>query len=393
MDVEIVASLLAPIADGDPTGADIRGGGAGSASYREMRDAQKMATSAERSALRGIVSDPPPEALWATVSSRAQQILREHSKDMEVTATLIQALARTGGFAGLQAGFDLCGGLVAAFWDALHPQSEDEDDFDEDHGPGVFARAEPISQLDAEEALSAPMLRQPVVEGLGADALAFWQVKLELSRKPGGDDDEEVPVLDGAELASLRSMLSSVPQQVLVARRAEIAACRESHLAMVKAINDACEASAEAASQAEDRRVRPFRLSSSRTESTLDDCLRMFDLLTDGMLPVSDEAGGEPAAASGAQPASAEAAPAAATARRSEGFASREQAFADIDRIARYFESTEPHSPVSYLLRQAVRWGHMSLPDLMSELMASDTTARDDYFRVTGIPKAEDDGD
>ncbi|MBI1182003.1 MAG: type VI secretion system protein TssA [Alphaproteobacteria bacterium] len=388
MDDNTVANLLAPIGEPEPTGADVREGGAGGAAYREMRDAQKMATSAERSSLRGVVSDPPPDVLWGTVSERAQSILREHSKDMEVAATLIQALARTGGFGGLRSGFELCAGLVRDFWPALHPQSDDDEDLDEDHGPGVLARAEPVSQLDAEEALSAPMLRQPVVEGLGSDAPEFWQVKLEMARKPAADDDDTSHA-ESAELAAIRSLLAGVPQQVLVARRSEIAACRDAYLAMIEAINQACEASAEAASEAQGTRVRAYRLSSSRTEATLDDCLQMFDLLTAGMLPVVSDDAAAPAPAGEVVAAGPAGTPAAAS-TRAGGLASREQAFAEIDRIARYFETSEPHSPISFLLRQAVRWGRMSLPDLMSELMASDTTARDDYFRVTGIPKAED---
>ena len=43
---------------------------------------------------------------------------------------------------------------------------------------------------------------------------------------------------------------------------------------------------------------------------------------------------------------------------------------------------------MSYSLEQAVRWGRMSLPDLLNELVADDSV-RQEMFRRTGIPRAD----
>jgi type VI secretion system protein ImpA len=37
--------------------------------------------------------------------------------------------------------------------------------------------------------------------------------------------------------------------------------------------------------------------------------------------------------------------------------------------VAEYFRQHEPHSPVSYLVQRAVRWGEMSLEDWLREVI------------------------
>jgi type VI secretion system protein ImpA len=44
----------------------------------------------------------------------------------------------------------------------------------------------------------------------------------------------------------------------------------------------------------------------------------------------------------------------------------REDAFRALLQVADFFRRTEPHSPVSYALEQAVRWGRMSLPGIVA---------------------------
>jgi type VI secretion system protein ImpA len=47
----------------------------------------------------------------------------------------------------------------------------------------------------------------------------------------------------------------------------------------------------------------------------------------------------------------------------------RDEAYAALDRIANFLLNAEPHSPTPYLIRRAVKWGKLSLPQLMAEIM------------------------
>ncbi len=64
--------------------------------------------------------------------------------------------------------------------------------------------------------------------------------------------------------------------------------------------------------------------------------------------------------------------------------ATREQAFANLLQVATFFRKTEPHSPVSYALEQAVRWGKMPLPELLRDLV-NDSSVLGDMFKRMGI--------
>ena len=66
----------------------------------------------------------------------------------------------------------------------------------------------------------------------------------------------------------------------------------------------------------------------------------------------------------------------------------REDAFRALLQVAEFFKRTEPHSPVSYALEQAVRWGKMPLPDLLAELIPEEA-AREQLFKLVGIKPPE----
>jgi type VI secretion system protein ImpA len=48
---------------------------------------------------------------------------------------------------------------------------------------------------------------------------------------------------------------------------------------------------------------------------------------------------------------------------------SRHEAYATLEAIADYLAMVEPHSPTPYMLRRAVKWGRMPLPELMAEII------------------------
>lgn len=48
---------------------------------------------------------------------------------------------------------------------------------------------------------------------------------------------------------------------------------------------------------------------------------------------------------------------------------SREEAYQALEALAEYLGQIEPHSPTPYLIRRAVNWGRMPLPELMQEIL------------------------
>ena len=63
---------------------------------------------------------------------------------------------------------------------------------------------------------------------------------------------------------------------------------------------------------------------------------------------------------------------------------SRHEALQRLSEVAAFFRQTEPHSPVSYLVERAVRWGGMSLRQLLTEVVKSEGTLAD-IWETLGI--------
>src|SRR5438067_11557949 len=91
------AKLLAPIPGGSPTGADLRADASPGSPYYATKDARNKARADERRMVAGDeVNTPPPD--WKPVIQNATKALTEKSKDLELTAYFIEALARLHGF-------------------------------------------------------------------------------------------------------------------------------------------------------------------------------------------------------------------------------------------------------------------------------------------------------
>jgi type VI secretion system protein ImpA len=85
-----------------------------------------------------------------------------------------------------------------------------------------------------------------------------------------------------------------------------------------------------------------------------------------------------------------EAAAGAPGARIGGPVASRQQALRQLSQVAAFFRQTEPHSPISYLVQRAVRWGDMPLEDLLKEVVKS-SDALEHIWETLGITH-EDEG-
>src|SRR5262249_58287571 len=136
-------------------GAEVGGGASGVWDWSVIRDARRAASDAERGQDKGDVTATPE---WRPVRDRAIKALAEKSKDLEITAYLIEALVRMEGFAGLRDGFRLGGGLVERFWDGLYPSPDEE---------GLATRVAPLTGLNgdnAEGTLLNPIARIPITD-------------------------------------------------------------------------------------------------------------------------------------------------------------------------------------------------------------------------------------
>src|SRR5262245_59337534 len=156
-DVLDFAKLLAPIQGTAPTGIDLRANRTPTSPYDQLKDARTVARNAERDLLvPSTPGDTDPVAKkreedakkalsdkWPFIRDLAPRVVAEQSKDLEITAWLIESLVRRNGYAGLRDGFRLVRQLIETFWDALYPTPDEE---------GMTTRVAPLTGLNGDEA-------------------------------------------------------------------------------------------------------------------------------------------------------------------------------------------------------------------------------------------------
>src|SRR5262249_7624210 len=129
------------------------------------RDARKAASEAERKQDQGDDKSTPE---WRPVRDRSVKVLAEKSKDLEITAYLIEALARLEGFAGLRDGFRLASELVERFWEGLYPPAEDGGVVED-----RFSHMLWLSGIDKPGTLIVPVRKIPLSDSANLGRLSF----------------------------------------------------------------------------------------------------------------------------------------------------------------------------------------------------------------------------
>ena len=154
-DVLDFEKLLASIPGEKPVGDDLRVNAGPTSLYYQVKDGRNAARAAERR-IEGGQDETPPD--WKPVVTSACKALGETTKDLELTAYLIEALCRAQGFAGLRDGFKLARGLAENFWDGIYPLPDED---------GLATTLAPLAGLngeDAEGTLIAPINRTTIAE-------------------------------------------------------------------------------------------------------------------------------------------------------------------------------------------------------------------------------------
>lgn len=371
--------LLAPISGPCPAGVDLRVDAAAGARYRELRDTRNKARAAERchqyEGGTDSQGEPVPLPDWRPVLHLAPDLLAESSKDLEVAALLTEALLRQHGYAGLRDGLRLIRELVERYWDQLYPLPDEYD--------GLRARVAPLIGLSGQQGeglLTGPIQSVPITAGRsgGPFSIQDYHDALETERVADPSKRSERLAMPGAvTLETFNNAVAETPADVFNDHLQDLAAARDEFVRLCGLLDERC---------GRDEHGDAIAPSVSGLQQTLENCAAEIERIS---RDVRGAAGGALVAADGRGSHALQAgeAPAMVLAGGSplDHVRNREEALRSLLRVAEFFRRTEPHSPISYALEQAVRWGRMSLPELLSELIADDPQ-RQQMFKLIGIP-------
>lgn len=367
-----LSAFLVPLGPEAPSGPSLRYDPV----YAQIRDAR---SEDDASLPMGEWTRPLKKADWRAVETLCTEVLQRRSKDLQVAIWLTEAWVRRHGIDGLIAGTRLIEGLSRDFWESVHPQVDDGD---------VETRTAPLAWANDALAqtllLHVPLLPWPDL----APPFIYlndWQRALTSEYGAGAANAAEtatVPrqdILDGAgrhlhDLVALDERLA-----MAVAAWDSLTGVLDAHLeedspSLSKTSDTLAQLRLAVRSLLQDRDPRneapapdaPFTGGMPDEIETADAPAALMD---------DDTMSEEP------QPTPGESLPQAASTGR---IGSRAEAYQLLEMAAAYLQRAEPHSPTPYLVKRAVTWGRLPLPQLMQEVLREEGDLNR-YFAMLGV--------
>ncbi len=362
-----ISGLLEPVSEDSPAGTDIREDSSPTSPYYTIKDARNAARAAERNSMFDGGS-PEADENWRKIIELAPDILKNHAKDLEVACWYSEALIRRYGFQGLRDGFSLIRQLIEQYWDNLFPMPDED---------GIETRVAPLTGLNGEGAegvLIAPIRNVNITEGASVGPFNFWQYQQALDVQKIMDEEQRAAKIDklGFSLEDIERAVAESADIFYLDLRDDIQHAIDEYRKTSRMLDERCGT----------HDAPP----TSNIISTLENSLGAVKHLGKHKLPSETENAeeGENGATADDQAGGTSSAPATVKGP----VQSRTDAFKQLREISEFFRKTEPHSPISYILAKAVKWGEMSLNELIMELIP-DSSSRDYYSSLTGV-KNED---
>ncbi len=365
-----LASLLEPIPGPSPAGIDLRTDPSSVSPYQLIKEDRKanrqIETQIDRAGSDGVKDISPPD--WRSLVEKATKALAEQTKDLEITAYLIEAEVRIHGFAGMRDGFRLARELVDTYWDGLYPSPGDPDI------ETRFAHILQLNGIDSAGALIVPIAKIPFTERTGSGE--FSMVHHQAAKATGAITDAKArqAKIDGGAMTieKIQRAVAETSSEFYRDLMEDLeGAGREFQLfcAALSAKSGYDASSANIRQALEDYKDVVRSLAQSKLAKVAKQAPAQ-------PVAANDEAQGGGAAA-GSQPA-----PEAGEIR------TRSDALAHLLKVADFFRESEPQSVIPYALEQVVYWGKLSLPELLAELIP-DEAPRKGLFKQVGIKPAE----
>lgn len=324
MPVLDVEKLLEPIPGDDPCGADLQYDPTFGALMRKAETGEPVEIGSPGEP--GYERKDPEEPSWPEVRRECLELFGQ-TKDLRLATVLTVAVLRMEGLPGLRDGLALIHGLLDRYWDHLHPKLDPDDNND------------PTERLNTLAALAAPpgtfgdpwkfqhrLRSAPLAESRQLGRFSLREIEVangDASDWPDGQPRPEQSVISGA--------FREMPQE----RLAELAEAATQSLELVKSLDGLLR----------DRAGGGPDLSGLRT---------MLSRIVAQFQPhlAGPEAAGEETPNGEAAPGGEGHAPAA---RLAGEVTSVRDALLALDKIVRYYDTHEPSSPVSLVVRCAQR--------------------------------------
>jgi type VI secretion system protein ImpA len=339
-------ALLAPISEENPAGENLRYSGI----YDEIAEARRS----DDALVQGDWQTELKTADYRTVIQSATDALTNKAKDLQIAAWLSESLVMQHGFLGLRDGLILMTRLEEQFWDTLHPEIDEGD---------MEGRANAISWMDAQTAFA--IKKVAITQGAGYSYIDWEDAKrftLPANFDTLPPEQQEALQAEQSRAEREGKISGDLWKKARAATRRQF--CEELNYAIEECIAGLKELN-RVNDELYDRNQVP---STPQLAKSLDEIhSQVKKILADKRIEEPDPADQE-AYANGE--AADDGAPRTAGTGGGRGaIDSRADALRRLGEIATFFQRTEPHSPVSYIVQRAVKWGNMPLDSWLQEVV------------------------
>ena len=346
-------ALLAPIGDDNPAGESLR--------YEGTYDQIKEARREDEVLSQGDWSRDLKVADWPKVIQLATAALTKKTKDLQLAAWLVEGITkhdRLDRWAGLRDGLHLMRALQENFWENLYPEIDPEDD----EGP-LTARANVLAALD--ERLAVIVNDLPLTAGAKYSYHQYQEAKQ-------FDIPENLAALDFDQQEKFTALRSQAEAGRKVTgedwRKAKTATSYEFITAHSALINE-CWDQMQALDAVMDEKYARATPGLGGLKKSLNEIRTLIEIIVKEKRP-ADVGGGDEGAETGEVGGEGMQSGGGGGFSLSAGsIRSRQEALRQIEKIAEFFRQTEPHSPVSFLLMRAVKWGNMPFELVWADLI------------------------
>jgi len=335
---ETTNQLLTPILNNNNKVSNIRTDTKLSTSYFELKDFRRKARDIERHN-QSSHEYQSPNPCWLKVKERSLMILTQHSKDLEVACWLTEALTRLEQAPGLCLGITLLTKLCEQQCSSIQPSISDDD---------YSKRLAPIISLngDGRDGTLIEPIAALRITNSNDNNYAKWQYQQALENK------------DNMTLNTINNAVRQTPPLFYRRLTQEMDATIQQYGQLCSTLQSQCPG---------------MDIPTSNIKNALDDFNRhLVMLLKENNINLTDKQADSNSKTN------------TSVTHTYKQVDSRQQALDQLLMIAHFFSSSEPHSPIPFLLRRAVKWGNLPLPELLNELVDDETT-RHNIFNLTGI--------
>ncbi len=340
-------SLLTPISEDNPAGEYMRYSGV----YDEISEARR----ADDVLGQEDVQDELKIADYPKVIELALPVIEKESKDLQISAWLSEALVKQHGFAGLRDSLKLLTALQVVFWEGLFPEIDEGD---------MEGRANALAWMDRETALG--IQEAQITDGDGHSFLDFHDSKKY-------DIPDGIDLMDTADQQKYKALAAEAKKENKTTADKWKKAVGQTRRAFCEELNVAIEECLEELKKLNLMIEEKFDRNQAPSLPTLKKALDGIKDQTNKILKLKREEEPDEIEAEEDESADGNAEGGKGITSSKGTISGRREALKRLSELAEFFRKTEPHSPVSYLVTRAVKWGNMPLETWLKDVIKDET--------------------